>query len=1365
MTAAGPNDAALLRVLGASRDRLRVLAVCRRPLNRTLWAELCAACGVRNGTRPVSSFDLGNAVPAWSRAGLLDELGRDEYALPAALRHQCLTELVSEGLLDGWVAAWGKVTNPHRASLYWLPPDLHLSAAQAHLYAGRLEELRATLEAYRHAQRNYTFGSAPAVLELMGWDAVADALALLPLDLAEQYLAEAAERAIGGLVRMRGGARNLALTRARTPELVSRLVVYAALSQEPELLEPLLAQLSGAMPEVDSARALAALVRGDVEAARRLAQQAARVFPSTQRAQIRWLSHPATPWVFLLLTTSPDAPDVELGLMPLPLADRGRVRLPHAFAYRMLQQFRRHVDGGEGFHLDSTLLTGLRSAAAADGWLELTFAALCSRWVVSEGDLLGGARFDSLVRHAEQQGFAWLAGELGALGERLGKSRERPVESKLLALYHRRPAWEGTLAALERLLDARAAAPVESERRLVWEVEPGATPELFARLQTRTASGHSRGKRLTPKQLSEARERGEPWISEPDRAVLRHLVRDRDPGVAERFSFEPEAYTALAGHPYVTFVRGTGAFIKVLKRPPRLVVREDRAREALELSLVPEECADGRIVLEQDADDTLLVYELDASLKDVARTLARGLNVPQAGRQRLTDLMGKLSAKFDVSSDVAGTGLEEVTADERIHVRLWRAATGMRGRVVVQPLPGKDRAFLPGDGQATLVFEQGGKGFQAHRDLDDERVRAERLYDACPALGSAEKDGDDFVVKDVAFALEVLLELRALGDDVVVHWPEGAPLSVVGEKRTRDVRLSLGSLHELLTLDGEVELTDGVTMKMKELLAAVQQAQGRFIQLGQDQFVALEQSLLTRLSQVAAVADTKSGRIELSPALGPLLASWVAESDDASVSDGAQSLLERLDEARTLEPELPQGLLAELRPYQKEGFTWLSRLAHWGAGACLADDMGLGKTLQVLALLLRRAPNGPALVVAPMSVCQGWVNEAARFTPSLRLLRWTAIDRSAKLEELGPFDVLVCSYGVMQNEIEALSAVEFETVVVDEAQAIKNVSAQRTKAARRLRGRFRIATSGTPIENHLGELWSIMSFTNPGLLGSRQRFDDRFARRISVDHDALAADQLRRLVAPFLLRRLKSDVLSELPAKTEISLSIELGEEERALYESIRQKALRAIGQPGAAGVQRLRVLAELMRLRRAACHPELVAPGSGIQSSKLEALKRLVEELREGGHKALVFSQFVDHLEQVKQWLDEARIDYQYLIGSTPEKERARAIEAFQGGQGDLFLISLKAGGFGLNLTAADYVVILDPWWNPAAEDQAADRAHRIGQQRPVTVYRLVARATVEERIVALHEKKRNLADSLLEGMSEAVPLELDELRELFEE
>jgi SNF2 family DNA or RNA helicase len=246
------------------------------------------------------------------------------------------------------------------------------------------------------------------------------------------------------------------------------------------------------------------------------------------------------------------------------------------------------------------------------------------------------------------------------------------------------------------------------------------------------------------------------------------------------------------------------------------------------------------------------------------------------------------------------------------------------------------------------------------------------------------------------------------------------------------------------------------------------------------------------------------------------------------------------------------------------------------------------------------------------------------------------------------------------------------------------------------------------------------------------------------------------------LRRTKGEVLRELPAKTEITLHVELGPEERALYETIRQKALAQLDDTAPGGQSRMRILAELMRLRRAACHPDLVLPNSGLPSAKLTAFQALCEELRAGGHRALVFSQFVDHLDCVRAWLNEAQIPHQYLVGATPEKERTRAIAAFQHGQGDVFLISLKAGGFGLNLTQADYVLILDPWWNPAAEDQAADRAHRIGQLRPVTVYRLVAKDTVEERIIALHRQKRNLADSLLEGMTNAAPLDLEALRDL---
>ncbi|MCP5049275.1 MAG: DEAD/DEAH box helicase, partial [bacterium] len=306
-------------------------------------------------------------------------------------------------------------------------------------------------------------------------------------------------------------------------------------------------------------------------------------------------------------------------------------------------------------------------------------------------------------------------------------------------------------------------------------------------------------------------------------------------------------------------------------------------------------------------------------------------------------------------------------------------------------------------------------------------------------------------------------------------------------------------------------------------------------------------------------------------------------------------------------------------------------------------------------------------------------------------------------------------------------------------------------------------TTGTPIENHLGELWSLFSFINPGLLGTLADFNRKFAGPIQKDNSIEARRQLKRLIRPFILRRTKTEVLEELPEKTEVLLSVETEPEEAAFYEALRQEALERIADTEGPAVQkRFRVLAEIMRLRRACCHPRLVAPGIGVGGAKLALLKELIEELRENRHKALVFSQFVDHLAIIREYLDEVGIAYQYLDGSTSLKNREKSIRAFQAGEGELFLISLRAGGFGLNLTAANYVIHMDPWWNPAVEDQASDRAHRIGQKRPVTIYRLVTGNTIEEKIVKLHKAKRGLADSLLSGADGSATLSVDQLIEL---
>jgi SNF2 family DNA or RNA helicase len=358
---------------------------------------------------------------------------------------------------------------------------------------------------------------------------------------------------------------------------------------------------------------------------------------------------------------------------------------------------------------------------------------------------------------------------------------------------------------------------------------------------------------------------------------------------------------------------------------------------------------------------------------------------------------------------------------------------------------------------------------------------------------------------------------------------------------------------------------------------------------------------------------------------------------------------------------------------------------------------------------------------------------------------------------------VIASYGLLQQDVEAFQKIRWTTIVLDEAQAIKNANTKRTQAAYQLQGDFRLVTTGTPIENHLGELWSLFRFLNPGLLFSQKQFGERFQTPIERDNDDKSRHALKKLVQPFMLRRTKNQVLQELPPRTEITLSVSLSDAEMALYEALRQQALERLSEETADGENKhLQVLAEITRLRLAACHPQLAMPGSALPSSKLQAFGELVLELRENQHKALVFSQFVKHLSLLREWLDGQGIAYQYLDGSTPMEQRKERVDAFQRGEGDIFLISLKAGGFGLNLTAADYVIHMDPWWNPAVEDQASDRAHRIGQQRPVTVYRLVAENTIEEKIVKLHALKRDLADSLLEGSDVSGKLSAKDMLEM---
>ena len=679
---------------------------------------------------------------------------------------------------------------------------------------------------------------------------------------------------------------------------------------------------------------------------------------------------------------------------------------------------------------------------------------------------------------------------------------------------------------------------------------------------------------------------------------------------------------------------------------------------------------------------------------------------------------------------------------------------------LVRPIAGGP-VFAPGLGPAQLLQQVAGRGVVATRSHDDELRHLDQLRSRLPDP-LAQGPLIDAPCEGIEMTLAVIELLRAAVEsgEAVVEWPKTLP-RVVGDASWAKLQLRVTAARDWFGVNGSVEV-DGIEITLADLLAARRHGD-RFITVGPDKLVAIGDELRARLEELDAIARPSKNGLQLVNAAVPALADLLASRDQLDAVPAFWSLLTRIDAARASDPRLPRGFAKVLRSYQIDGFRWMSRLAAWGAGACLADEMGLGKTVQTLALLVARSKDGPALVIAPTSVGPNWIHETQRFAPSLNPILHRGAGRAATLAKLGPGDLLVTSYDLLARDVDALAKITFSTLVLDEAQAIKNGGTSRARAARALRADFRLALTGTPVENRLAELFSLMEFLNPGFFGSEEEFRARYVVPIERDKDADRSAALARVVRPFLLRRKKADVLSELPARTEITRAVERTPAERKLYEAARQLALAALA--GADEDARFQVLAEIMRLRRLACHPRLHDETSKIPSSKLEAFLGLVSELREGGHRALVFSQFTGHLALVQEALRANAVPYLYLDGKTPVPERTRRVAAFQAGEGDLFLISLKAGGTGLNLTGADTVIHLDPWWNPAVEDQATDRAHRIGQTRAVTVIRLIAQGTIEEAVLALHADKRELAESILEGTAASGKLSISELGALIRE
>ena len=465
--------------------------------------------------------------------------------------------------------------------------------------------------------------------------------------------------------------------------------------------------------------------------------------------------------------------------------------------------------------------------------------------------------------------------------------------------------------------------------------------------------------------------------------------------------------------------------------------------------------------------------------------------------------------------------------------------------------------------------------------------------------------------------------------------------------------------------------------------------------------------------------------------------------------------------------EVPKTLNATLRDYQKEGFEWMARLTSWGAGACLADDMGLGKTVQTIALLLHRAEQGPSLVVAPKSLVLNWENELKKFAPSLRAININKEKNKKMLVEgAREGDVVITTYGVLVTQKDTLTRKNWNVICLDEAHSIKNRMTRTSRSAMALKGDAKVILTGTPLQNHLGEMWNLFQFINPGMLGPWQQFVDKY---IKSPWDEMIQKELKDRTLPFILRRTKEEVLDDLPEKISYEQMVELSDEELQIYEKIRKdvelkfKKRKTKAEREAAKSLDLSFFQELTKLRLLANSVSLVYPEWKPESSKVAALRDILTSLSSRtDNRVLIFSQFTSFLSQIGAMMKDAGFEYLYLDGQTPLDERQRLVDRFQDGESQFFLISLKAGGLGLNLTAANYVILMDPWWNPSIEDQATDRAHRIGQERNVTVIRLVSANTIEEKILKLHEQKQDLSNRMLEGTSGSAALSMDDILDM---
>lgn len=757
--------------------------------------------------------------------------------------------------------------------------------------------------------------------------------------------------------------------------------------------------------------------------------------------------------------------------------------------------------------------------------------------------------------------------------------------------------------------------------------------------------------------------------------------------------------------------------------------------------------------------------------KDILQKILSHRTLPAAAapslRKTIDSIKGIIDVREDILSEIEQKAFE---SEGKITIRIEpnEKNTCFNISLLAIGLNNGTARFTPTVGEEYVYdSDETGRTYCVHRNMQSEENNFQGVVDFAEQFNIEFDDYNNFSIDNERTLLNFLAFAHRNANQYVVEWPNGQKLKFKGTLTEKDITIDIKSNVDWFSVEGKA-LVGADILDLDSLIeSCCNNCYDGFVRIGEDEYLQITETLRRHIAALDALLSVKERKKR---GVSKFMIGALAQTLDKmkhTEDSGYKEFREKMKAAYCQEEEVPHALNAQLRPYQEDGFRWLARMDAWGAGACLADDMGLGKTLQALTFLLHKASAGPSLIVAPKSVIPNWVKEVGKFTPSLSMhvLNDTS-NRDLTVQEASANMLILCTYGVLTSESTLLCSKKWNVVCLDEAHQIKNRMTMASQIAMELKADSRIILTGTPIQNHVGELWNLMQFINPGILGRWNSFRDNF---INTELDEAHSTILKEMTQPFILRRTKQEVLTDLPEKIEDIYYVTLNEDEFKVYETMRQKVELKFKKGKSEKEKKLAktfdisFFEELTKLRLASCDMHLINDKWKKQSSKISALMEVLERLVSSKeNNILIFSQFTSFLSLIKTELDKKGWEYFYLDGQTPMEKRETIVEGFQNGEKKIFLSSLKAGGLGINLTQANYVILMDPWWNPAIENQATDRAHRLGQKRCVSVIRFISEQTIEEKIIRFHESKQSLSNEILDGTKESYKLSYDDILDM---